>query len=141
MNQARLFAPDSAEAHTTSGRTAPARDDAASHTILPVASDSIRSRLVAPVLLLFTLGTLDVPLTLSGLAQGGIELNPIARRVIDHAGLDALMPFRLALLATATLALTRLAPAAPRAARICILSACAIFGAVDLLSLSQLVIS
>lgn len=139
MNHARLSTRDFDETHTHSGRAAPAHDKQASPT-LPVVDASVRSRLVAPVLLLFVLGTLDVPLTLDGLARGGVELNPLARSLLDHAGPAALMPARLALLGLATLAITRLAPAAPRAARACVLAGCAIFGAVDLLSLTQLVI-
>lgn len=139
MDQARLYAPDSDETQSNRGRAAPAHDTQASLDLL-VVDDPVRSRLVAPVLLLFVLGTLDVPLTLDGLARGGVELNPIARSLLDHTGPEILMPARLALLALATYAITRLAPAAPRAARACLAAGCVVFGGVDLLSLTQLVI-
>jgi hypothetical protein len=138
MNQARPYAPDFDEAQSKSGRAAPAHDTQAS-PISPVVGASVRSRLVTPVLLLFLLGTLDVLLTLAGLARGGAELNPYARWLL-HGGLAAFAVARFVTLAAVSLVIVWLAPAAQRTARACLASACLVFLLVDLFSLAQLVI-
>jgi hypothetical protein len=121
---------DEAHANPQSGRAAHAQPD----------KKIVRSRLVAPILLLFVLGTLDAFLTIMGLAHGGRELNPYARLLLAR-GTAALVATRLATLLAASITILLAAPKAPRTARACLHAALLVFLLVDAFSLLQLVMS
>lgn len=126
-NTARPIGGDFCEAQQASGHAAP------THT-----SEFVRSRLALPIFLFTILGTLDVPLTLAGLAQGGHELNPIARALLAHGPATLAGARAVTILATAY-ALAALEPSAPRTARACAFALVTLFALVDTLSILQLV--
>lgn len=125
---ARLLATQRGEAHEQDERAAPTR------------TGNDPERLATALLVLFTLGTLDAVLTLAGLARGGIELNPLARALLAR-GPVTFVATRVVSQFGAMAVFRWLAPAAPRAARACVLGACAFFAAIDACSAFQLVLS
>jgi len=119
--------PQHDKAHTISGPTA------------PTFRETVRSRLVAPLLLLLLLALLDALLTLEGVSHGGHEVNPVGRWLLAHGAAVFVLARLVSILAGAAL-LAYLAPAAPRTARACILAALLVFASVDVFSILQLVI-
>lgn len=100
---------------------------------------SVHSSLSLPTFLFTFLGTLDVPLTLAGLAHGGHELNPLAQVLLAH-GVAMFAGVRLVTLVVTSYLLVIFAPSAPRLARGCAMALVILFALVDLASLLQLVI-
>jgi len=120
MTNARPTGETFSEAQQSSGPAAP--------------ESSVHSSLSLPIFVFALLGTLDVPLTLAGLARGGVELVLLAH------GNAALALVRVGTLLLVGVVLATFAPSAPRVARACAWLLVLIFALADTASILQLVI-